>query len=356
MTRWQTNVLSSHRRKMHRNKAQMPPSRLVLHCMVKSASHAEPANSDASRCLFLRIPMLLALLIRSQCNGARPCGPCLQRRLLCKYATVPGQSHLQAKKERIKELENDKSAMFEILWYLQTNSLDKASELLQHLRSVRGADYGAVLEKISRAGSGSSSGLGSPSTHTSDSSSGVQVDHPASEVMQYQQSPFIIDQHIAGSVEFTDPPTGQDATVDGIRAAIDMFFMCIGGLFYVFDKSDVEKTIELLVMSTKGMTLANLVSSASSMEVRTLAAELAGMAAMGILHLRLRVPDKAPSAQLADYLYAVAKHGLDTAIQYNPLRAMKVCLLLAFYNIALHATVALAYIGKCLTIASLVAF
>jgi hypothetical protein len=78
-----------------------------------------------------------------------------------------------------------------------------------------------------------------------------------------------------------------------------------------------------------------------------MAAELAGMASIGIVHAQLANPTTAPLAELGEYFYAVAKLGLDTAIVYNPLRAVKLCTLIAMYNIIIHATVALAYLGKC---------
>jgi hypothetical protein len=72
--------------------------------------------------------------------------------------------------------------------------------------------------------------------------------------------------------------------------------------------------------------------------------ELCGMAAVGVLYMR--IDDSSASAELASNFYSITKHFLDNAIEADPLRATKVCALLALYNIVLHASVALAYVGR----------
>lgn len=51
------------------------------------------------------------------------------------------------------------------------------------------------------------------------------------------------------------------------------------------------------------------------------------------------------SAQAGHQFYNIARHLLDDAIQVDPLRGMKVCALLAMYNIVIKGSVALAFIG-----------
>ena len=141
-------------------------------------------------------------------------------------------------------------------------------------------------------------------------------------------------------------PTQQSATVDGLHGPLEMFFNCVGALFYIMNREEVQTRIATMTASGNNHTpLGNFFSNGSSLQLRTYAAELAGMAAIGVVHSQLADPATAPPADLADYFYAVAKHGLDSAILYNPLRAMKVCALVGMYNIVVKATVALAYIG-----------
>jgi hypothetical protein len=50
----------------------------------------------------------------------------------------------------IQELEKDKSALYEILWYLQTKSPEQATALLELLRSNQEGGVGAVLQHFAQ--------------------------------------------------------------------------------------------------------------------------------------------------------------------------------------------------------------
>ncbi|KAI4955230.1 hypothetical protein J4E91_001088 [Alternaria rosae] len=140
-------------------------------------------------------------------------------------------------------------------------------------------------------------------------------------------------------------PHHDSASVSKIHGPLEMFFNCVGALFYVMNRDDVQSDIEAIkAAGNENIPLGNMFSNGSTIRIRTYAAELAGMAAIGVIHSQLADPMKAPPPELADYFYAVAKHGLDSAILYDPFRAMNVCALLGMYNIVVKATVALAYI------------
>jgi hypothetical protein len=233
--------------------------------------------------------------------------------------------------------------MFEILWHLQTKSPEESSDLLQHLRSVQGGDIGAMLNYVP-------DGRSQPWTPPKDETDNMPGS--SAEVLDYPQSPYLQSAGTDETICFVGAPAGHDLSIQGARAALDMFFLCVGSLFYVFDKPDVDLTVESIT-AFADLTLADLVSKSESLKTKTLAAELAGMIAMGIVHLNLKMPEVAPAMEVADFYYTVARHGLDSAIRYDPLRAMKLCVLLAFYNITVHATVALAYIGMCTQSSSL---
>ncbi|KAI4928432.1 uncharacterized protein J4E92_005918 [Alternaria infectoria] len=140
-------------------------------------------------------------------------------------------------------------------------------------------------------------------------------------------------------------PNHENASVSNVHGPLEMFFNCVGALFYIMNRNDVQACIEAIKASgNENMPLGHMFSNGSTIELRTYAAEIAGMASIGVIHSQLADPTKAPPPELADYFYAVAKHGLDSAILYDPLRAMNVCALLGMYNIVVKATVALAYI------------
>lgn len=138
----------------------------------------------------------------------------------------------------------------------------------------------------------------------------------------------------------------QDATLQVLDSLLATFFDVIGKLFYIAEKDEVKSTVESLRASGHdGIPLADLVTHSRSVHLRTQVSELAGMASIAVVHAQLIDPITSPPIELADHLYTIARYGLDSALQYDPLRAMKVAALLSMYNIVVHATVALTYAG-----------
>jgi hypothetical protein len=140
--------------------------------------------------------------------------------------------------------------------------------------------------------------------------------------------------------------SAEDITLRKLDRLLNTFFDIIGKLFHVARRDEVFATLETLREASHRETrLADLVTPACDMQLRTEVSELAGMAAIGVVHAQLTDPTSSPPIELADYLYTMAKCGLDCAIQQDPLRAMKIAALLSMYNIVVHSTVALTYAG-----------
>ncbi|KAL7777733.1 hypothetical protein CFE70_004402 [Pyrenophora teres f. teres 0-1] len=280
------------------------------------------------------------------CDGARPtCRGCEERDLVCQYGQPTGPQLAQAQKRKIEELEEDKSSLYEVLWYLQTTSPEKASALLQLLRAAQGEDIGGILKQFKQSRS--------QSVETPCTSNPTASESPASAIlaapgiMDHPRLSTVRKHHIEVTKVALLSPAQSSATVDRLQGPLKMFFDCIGVLFYVMAREDADASIVMITASGNNETpIGDIFSHVNSLELRTYAAELAGMAAIGVVHAQLADPAKAPPAELADYFYAIAKHGLDSAILYNPLRAMKVCALIGMYNVVVKATVALAYIGS----------
>ncbi|KAH8643551.1 hypothetical protein IG631_01014 [Alternaria alternata] len=294
---------------------------------------------------------------RTKCDSERPaCRSCVEREITCGYDPPTGTLLAQAQKRKIEELETDRSSLYEVLWYLQTASPSKATALLRHMRAAQGEDLGVIFRNFEMNRPSSSMSAAAPETDASkgyassvinDSSSSVMLsmpevmDHPNFSVAQKKQFNMMAITLLA--------PNQQDAFVDKINGPLDMFFGCVGALFYIMNKDDVQISIAAMKASGNGhIPLGDVLTNGSNIQLRTYAAELAGMAAIGVVHSQLADPETAPPPELADYFYAVAKHGLDSAISFSPLRAMKICSLLGMYNIVVKATVALAYIGMIL--------
>lgn len=137
------------------------------------------------------------------------------------------------------------------------------------------------------------------------------------------------------------------ATLQTVDDLIDTYFGIIGKLFYVLERDIIDATLQDLRASGYATTpLSSFFSRNYSLRVRTQVAELAGMAAIAVIHAQLMDPENSPPIELADQFYTIAKHGLDFALQFHPVRAMKVAALVSMYNIVVHATVALSYAGK----------
>ncbi|PVI04783.1 hypothetical protein DM02DRAFT_668745 [Periconia macrospinosa] len=285
---------------------------------------------------------------RTKCDGARPqCGACNLRHSQCGYPTRAGQSHSQARKQKMQELENEKSVMLDILCHLQTTSPETAGEVLQRLRSIRSGDIEAMLTCIDRDRS-------DPSSQETLYSSKMDIESlddlprrlsAATTLADYQQSPSSTrSQDLNVTLSICGTSSDHEISVDETNASLDAFFTYATNLSSLFNRSKVAKLIEPIT-STYGLTFIDLFNRPTSPQKTTELSELAGMLAIGMLYLRAQTSESLPSNEAAAFYYSIAKHGLDVAIEHNALRAMKLCTLLAFYNLSLYPSVALAYIG-----------
>jgi hypothetical protein len=243
-------------------------------------------------------------------------------------------------------LEKDKTALYEILWYLQTESPEHATSLLESLRTNQEGGIGAMVQHFAQHH------RASPEPRASSSK------NPAISLMQQEAGPSATRRHtsldlpqlleVRGLVHPDNVASistrTRHATAQDLAVPVDWFLNCVGALFYIVNKEEAEANIRSI--SHVSMPLGDIVAKMKDSRMTTVAAELAGMASVGVVHAQLGDPAGAPPLELADYFYAVAKLGLDVAVEYSPLRAIKICALIAMYNIMVHATVALAYLGE----------
>ena len=218
--------------------------------------------------------------------------------------------------------------MYEILWNLRTTAPDKATALLGHLRANQGGDVGAILENWHQDLRTSSDvdeekNAPSPSSSATKDTTSLVLNTP--EIIHHPKVLAMGDTSVKHhSITLPTSSWVQYATVDGLEGVLQMFFACLGTLFYIADPEDVQKSVQMIRASKHAQTpLGSIVGEGDDLPLITVASELAGMAAVGVVHSQLADPATAPPSKLADYFYAVAKHGLDYAIQYNPLRAVK---------------------------------
>jgi hypothetical protein len=239
----------------------------------------------------------------------------------------------------IEHLEKDKSALYEILWNLQNTSPEHATSLLGLLRSNQ-EDLGPILQHFAQNRKDPSYTSGS----SREDSVAYGTAQAAASTTSALENSLDLHRLLTARGPTASPSIHhENARPQDLRAPLEWFFNCVGALFYIMNREEVEESMETIVSIQKP--IGDIVAANKDAQTTTIAGELAGMASIGVVHAQLANPATAPPAELADYFYAVAKLSLDVAIEYNPLRAVKICALIAMYNIIVHATVALAYLG-----------
>lgn len=116
---------------------------------------------------------------------------------------------------------------------------------------------------------------------------------------------------------------------DVLREAIDGYHTCICHLFHVFSPQQVDQQWEKMTSDT------GAVQSAASSCITAIAA------------VGARYWDNDVQQPVEEECYDRASHGFEKVLETNPLDALKVCTLLAMYNIVDKSTVALSWVGKC---------
>jgi hypothetical protein len=239
------------------------------------------------------------------------------------------------------------SALLEIYWYLQTKSEGEAQEFLKYIRS--------------------NGPLSLMSTHKWLQDRQTSIAHPQSTSLTVLHEPLVGKKVKLGDesprkqwktiVGINDQPIYESSeaercsplvTVATVRSAVDMFFKATGLLFYVFPKEQADSIQHDLLNEAEypGDTpFTAILRKSNSAHKRAQLAEICGVAGVGLLYLRLLDKQQPPPLGLSDYFYSTTKQMLDSTIETNPLRAMKVCALLAMYNIVVKGSVALAYVG-----------
>jgi hypothetical protein len=263
--------------------------------------------------------------------------------------------------------------MLEVFWYLQTRSADDAAEFLRFIRSSEYVDLPAMMEYLGGKRGPEVSGLtlgdASGSVVAASTAPASETGTPATDDLEMTDAATdalgavanVLEQGAGQpSVSETRFTTGNlyprseksDArrfsTLEATKKWRNAYFGSTGVLFYVLGPEQSDRNSAVFGKARKDALIADLVEETTTLEQKTALAEICAMASVGILYTRIAQEVDPPSADMAEYLYATAKDLLDSAISTDPLRAMKLCALLGLYNIAVHATVALAYIGKSL--------
>jgi hypothetical protein len=227
---------------------------------------------------------------------------------------------------------------------LQTRSPEQATALLELLHSNREGGVGAVLQHFAQYRQ-EFPHLTTAASKALSSSSRQGAAQQTTVLTEPLDLPGLLDARglaHPNSVASGSTPA-QHTTARDLVGPLEWFFNCVGALFYIMSPEEVDNNIQSI--QHVQVPLGDIVSANEDPKMTTIAAGLAGMAAIGVVHAALADSTAAPPTELADHFYRVAKNGLDAAIECNPLGAVKICALVAMYNIIVHATVALSYLG-----------
>lgn len=88
-----------------------------------------------------------------QCNGFRPtCLFCSEQSIPCEYDVKEGYSTKDRHKQELSRLQQDGKSALNFITYLQTESDEKATDLLRFIRSAEKPDIGALATYIQASG------------------------------------------------------------------------------------------------------------------------------------------------------------------------------------------------------------
>ncbi|KAK4224506.1 hypothetical protein QBC38DRAFT_423353 [Podospora fimiseda] len=278
------------------------------------------------------------------CDGARPrCGGCAAKGKPCGYEGEEGQSRQAAMKSRLEALEK-------LMGALQSKSPEEAEELLQRIRS---ADDILSLSSISAESpsAGAPSVVSRASSASQRSGTPLKLERPSptrlSSNVSESSDPSSASSASSGSTTLVTPTsslssplrTPNDASpyligfllpsAQSTWAGVQSFYSSSGKLFQVFSEAQVREHHKNVYGLDGKPNKSQKVSICC----------LCIVAAIGVQY---NPGDFEKGADEA--LYEVAHHLFGAVVEASPLEAIKVCTLLAMYNVMNKATAALAFV------------
>ncbi|KAJ4014779.1 hypothetical protein NW758_015148, partial [Fusarium oxysporum] len=282
---------------------------------------------------------------RVKCDGRRPqCDTCIAKGRPCRYESQQGHTRKAVLKSRLQALEK-------LFFALQAKPGDEADRLLQQIRCAD--DFRTLLDfkDDMLPLSVSSSTSISPSASSLSSSAIGFEEQPLGSVTPAQKSAAVrllqesqVGDDTPGKADVPTPaPALRELAADAsaflisvvipsastTQAAVDSFFSSSGKLFHVFSREQVSGYYKD-VFGRDGCPIPNQ---------KTAICYLAAVAAVGVQY---NAGDF--EASIEGVFYDLARHFFGSFMEVQPLDAIKVCALLAMYNIMNKATVSLAYI------------
>lgn len=217
-------------------------------------------------------------------------------------------------KSRLESLER-------IVAALQTRPPDEAEHLLNRIRSADDLDT-VILPRDHASATGSSyasSSSNGSSSHRSDGANTMLTSRSDSDHLRMNPSAYLVTLLIPNK--------------ETTALALESFFSSSGKLFHVFSRDQTFSYYKSVF--NFGL------DGRANINNRVALCSLASVAAVGIQY------NPADFEKGSEVLfYDVARHYFAHVVEEHPLDAIKVCTMLAMYNILSKATVTLAYVGR----------
>lgn len=195
------------------------------------------------------------------------------------------------------------SACLEMFWYLQTQSLEEAQKYLEYIRGSGPLSLTST-HKWLRDGQNSSTRSNSLSDNSVDKPPATKrpkvVDGDSKEKMRATEIATDSTIYETSEAQRCSPYV----TITTVRNAVNMFFNATGLLFYVFTKDQADSIQHDLLNESKfpgGTSFTAILRNSRSLQDKAQLAELCGMAAVGLLYLRLGDKQQVPPVGLSDY-------------------------------------------------------
>ncbi|KAK0612501.1 hypothetical protein B0T17DRAFT_543828 [Bombardia bombarda] len=280
---------------------------------------------------------------KAKCDGQRPrCGNCVGRGRDCGYDGEEGQSryaatitHLNVYKQLIDDITN--------------SSEDESRRMWQQLRTGETPRPGAVPVSSLPALAASLSLAGSSLAQRS--TGGASSSHAATAHSASPSAPAV-----SGASSLSGQRTIhlQIPNESLTTKAVEGFFSSSGKLFHVFSREQVDRCYRTVFETnlTEPDQASQEVAVGSDRGEKELQRKASTCCLMAVAAVGAQYIHGTLDQETEDACYDVARHYLDSVIEHQPLDAVKVCVLLAMYNIMNKSTLALVYVESGLSMAA----
>lgn len=235
-------------------------------------------------------------------------------------------------KRKHEALQRDLGGTLDLLWHIQHASATDAKSIFDRIR--RGDDPATVVSSLNNVTELGRQSVALPSAGGPDSTvvAGSSAREQTSAPPGPHQDPWSTSSLSMALPDFSDPAplaAALRSQSNVFKHAFSVFFECTAAIFHVYTQEEVNDLLDMALSAQGTVSLSTL-------------CEACAIAAVGSRYSRSEI-----APELGNYYFSFAKQLLDECIEKAPLRAMKVCALLAMCNLVNKATVAFAYIGKC---------